>query len=321
MKRTLLFITMMMMVVAMVMPSAAVAQGPLTADEQALLDTVIAAMEAADDYTNFTSTTISTTTSATQATQGEAVLLDRVETEIETEHEQSIDDGVIENNLSTFERSFSRADSGEPVLAYTLTGELRFVDGAIYANLAFDTTAGDPGALPDGWVQVTEESLAAFPGLIEADLDDSLDAIDDDEPSTAERLVPIMETYTTDISVVAGAAADGSAVDVYTLRLSAIGMTEFYVNSAADDDDPLGELLIGYLTPSAAIVTIHIDGAGNAVYFGLETTATYSDIPLEKVNPEAPTGIFMSLDLVQSVESTIESLTEPSTPVEAPVIE
>lgn len=315
-KHLLQMLLVLIVVVAAAAPGAVQAQGDLTAEQQALLDRATNAMIAVKQgsyvvhHLETESTTMMITIDNQQQSQIENVTTDTTISYIPGEGTWNVQE------VGTVEVSGSDNDLGE--YAYTLTAEVRLVDGVVYVNATRESeNEASLPPMPEGWVVVDDPE--AWPALEKLSLDDWLK----DPSRTGVFDYPeLVALAVTDVTAEPITLEDGSSAEAITLILSGEGLKnaliEYY--NMNEDADPAATALYGNLNAESEVsLTLTLDANDQLVTREGTGLMTVTGLDMSEISAEIPAGAaFLDLNAELGMTEEVLSVGETLTPAEAP---
>lgn len=296
-------------------PAPSFAQNPLSDEEQARLDTLLAAIEQANAMP-----------SGSVHLYGEIVTNTRVEIPDNTTDQQIVaivEDqldietvGPVRNMRSGFTQSYSQTENDTLARAYKLKGQRILVDGIVYANVAYDEAVGENPAVPEEWVRVDEDVLQVYPALRTVDVNVWLDHAQTSLPAPVFDAITLdaIAVQTTAIVVDAQTDPDGRALDVYQVTLDVdsalplLGMSE--------DDDSQSQVW-ATLQVEPVTFTFVLNSDDRLISYDFTWNGRSERLPLSELFPTTDDDAFFQFDL--SFTYTMTLLAEaPATPIAAP---
>ncbi|NDJ78348.1 MAG: DUF3459 domain-containing protein [Chloroflexi bacterium] len=241
------------LLVLSVAPLPAAAQDGLDDEELALIDRVIAALETADS-SNYTATAESQYDSEWTATLGGEFFSATTESATIQTNEMVINtpDGLNFQRQVTVNGSYEISDV--PPGSLTLDGEIRLVDGTVYARAAYADPNPDLQPIPTGWTPITPADLNVWPGLNM--LNEPAWLFDENRDQSSVRdygmsrddLAAMFTETALSVSLETDTLPDGTPVDVITIVLGPESMALMVDETA---DDPIGNLLFESATDAS----------------------------------------------------------------------
>lgn len=297
-------------------------ESTLTEEEQATLDRALASLQAELDIEReiYTAETDVTNTQNLVFYLGEETE-QRTETVSTLQTVNVIKDGEDRNVGATFTINYSALTGTDEANAveYTMSGEIRYVDGALYVTAAYDSSTGEVPTLPEGWVLVDDP--ANFPELEVIDLenfiDDYVNEDDEDEIADRQALIDGLGQYATSVELTQ-AEINGTAVDVVFITLTTEGFAALQANnpnSAAlfavfPQDEETAQFALALETDTDQLRGLAINFSGTA-----------TAVPLNVLVPTAPEGSTADLVVELTNTDTLLDANPTLTPVEAPEVE
>lgn len=289
--------------------------GGLTGEQQALVDRVLAALEKTESYTSYVSDGEGTRDRTIIITAGDISRQNSENTLLTRRTQYTTDaNGQSNYNLTRIAHVNSSASNGA-VLMYTITSEMRVVEGVLYLNAIREIDSGAADDLPDvpeGWVIV--ESEDDWPALEHLDLGDILN--DMDGPMIINSNAILMFDQVSDITLEAGTLKDGTPVDKITVTWTGDELTAgVAAQLEARGEDPLP---LVFDSNSVMTTTFSLNADDELLQIETDTTLTWNDIDLRILNPNAPEGSLFSQESSENGVVIISGINEPVTPITAP---
>jgi len=288
----------------------------LSDDELALLERVAAFYQSSDAYDSYTTTSEETEIQVVQAiTADGTVILEQSSETNKVQGAQLIRTGDDVNLLGESVYVVTESADGE-VIEFTLTAEVRYVDGTLYANAAY--TEGEGYAIyPDGWA-VVDDSYDFF-GYEELEIDDILDLIEPRADNPLEN-VEVLQRVTVDVSSEDTMDDNGDPLQKITLSLDPADIYRELAQADPDFDanDPFVAELINQISEDGtAVIILYLYDDGTP--WRLESTL---DLLAEEIStPELglPDGVTITASILITDSQTFSDLNNPElVPAEAP---
>jgi hypothetical protein len=228
----------------------------LTEEELALVERVIESRAKLETYASYAEAAAESrsqmlTINMDQGSQGfsQAVDLTRDQIVIQGGDQKNIA-GTITADVTQTE-PLANGQSGE--ITYTLMGEFRLVEGAMYLSASYVLADPTLPEIPDGWAVYTPDENETLDLLR---LDDLLD--DDDPLERAERI----RTTAQDVTLESTTLDDGTPVEVITIIFNREAFAA-QIGAQAEEPDPMLTALLAGLSEnsiSTMVVTLDMDG-------------------------------------------------------------
>lgn len=314
--RKIILALVAILVITIALPASA-QDGGLSEEEQALLDRVLEAEAEITNSDAYTAVSVENFTLDFVVLDGETTVLERtditlIEEEIAYLYDAETD---TDNEVRMVTVSYEFSDNFNNGGSYVMVGEGRQVEGVLYANFAYEASEGDVDPLPDGWVIVDETSLDLFPGLTEADLDDWLESIteedDAEDPLDAifsENTIAATSTTTTE---------DGVEVETIVLTVSAEGIASIFAEGE-EDAGPLAGFLDNIQANDTDFTFRFEDGQLVSRISALSFTLT--GIPGTAISADFPETWVIDYSYLIEETQTLLSFDSPTEPATAPDI-
>ncbi|MBN1201844.1 MAG: hypothetical protein JXJ20_08320 [Anaerolineae bacterium] len=301
----------MLFALVAVLPTSA--QGDLSDEEIALLEKVIAAVQAIDTHDTYMLHSVETSNNGSTIQSGDQIY--------ETAEQETFDGtasiirGDNKNILTLIHTETSGSDSEGAEYLYTITAEARFVDGVLYVNATREgesTAELDP--MPDGWAII--EDLLGWPALDSLQLDDLLEDKEDDVFDYPDILIAATSSVTSET----GTDENGNPVERITITLDADGLKymvqEMSLILEGEEGQSTTTLFNLADDTSTMSSTITLDAEGNAIRRDARTNFIWTAADMTVLNPNVPAGTtltgFMELTLMTEISGINEPL-EPTT--------
>jgi hypothetical protein len=305
---------MVLLVVSVGLGSVVYAQdGPLSSDQLALIDRVVAARANLKGYTSFAD--------ETHGTQKETLTFSMLN------QSQSFSQSLTWERIGTLVRvdgkEYAQADITATVskaglgpadaLDYTVHAEVRVIDAVVYVKAAYVQPTPNLIDLPDGWVIVEDPANTDVYKYLQ--LEDLLD-----HPSIYDDAA-LLKTVVSDVEVEAQTFGDGTPRDVITLVLDRDGVAIALRESQAEGVDPaMSEMLYDSLSDdSYQQVTLVLDRANTPIEFWSAMRVEALGIDAHALAPdEFPDGIRLDMLVETTRAESYSRINEPLEPATVP---
>lgn len=303
---------------ALVLPLSLVSAqgGGLTAEDQALVERIRAAVIATEDYPSGVIQGTHMRTSEISLTQGGAAIVDEVSEERGQFTRTFVRDASGSTNdqtLMTVDHTIT--DQGVTV-SYTLEVERRVVDGVLYV-LATRTSADEQNLdpMPLGWVRV--DDALDWPALEVLNLDVLLEQVDDMSVLDQDSLLIL--DYLTEIAIEEGVVYEGGTVTAircvtrgadYAAAMSAL--------AAADGDVEAAALLAEIDAESYWDTTFYLDAADQIVWVSADTRTRIPPLDPAQYVASFPANLMLTQTVTATSTRAISDIGAPIVPVAAP---
>lgn len=298
----------------------------LTGEERALLDRLSQAAERFESYTSYNN--------VYEVVDNEVTLIsmpngsfDLQETRV-LEADETVILGDNPNGQALVSATVERNEA-QVFSTYTINGELRYVDGVLYLNVAYAEPQADLPALPDGWVTVNavDAFVADNPTLEILDLSGFVEQFTDNgvesEDSQRSRLQLVSDlgefasAVTLDRSEI-----DGEGVDVITVFFGWQGLSQILLQEDPEFDlnDPLALLFaeqLGELDDLLSLL-IAVNDAGDVVGIATGFRVELIDVEMSQIADNVEPGTLYNLVLDNFEVNTITQFNADFEPITAP---
>ncbi len=294
-------------------------------DRAALIEKVLAGIEALDQYQSYAVTSeLGWHQSWTgglndQAMEGQSVEMARIET-------GTADlSGEFPNIRHVVTVTSTQTLLNAPAVETRLNGEIRVVDGELYVLASYETPATSAAAIPDGWTRIEDaQAFQVWPGL--GMVMTPLAYLGDPPPKTSfrlwglriEDLPPILEAYVTRATSAPIDLDDGTTGEAITLTLNRDGVRAAGIFFAPAD--PVQQVIYDNVTTDPLTITFVFDGQGRLIGQDLIFDLTLTDLDISAATG-APAGYTIDLTAGQSYGLRLSAINEPQELIEAPQID
>jgi hypothetical protein len=292
------------------------AQDGLSEPDLQLVSRIDSAVRALDSTSGYQEKVISKQQlEMTMFMSGMAVLVQSNKT-IETE--SSVIPGS-NRNIHSFYTIHSDEITPDGAYSYTLTAEVRLVDGVIYvmAERIPDEGSVLPATLdpvPSGWTQIDDPT--AWPSLDDLDLDSLLTAeMPFDFSTNADELAQLAPIFTVE-TVTWG---DGTLADVVSITIPVESMMSEAGQTAMDLTDGFMSSMLSYLDPTSSFsMDYTIGSAGNLLRGRLKMFFKAEGVDATLEDNTLPAGTTYDLLVDMSETRKISGINQVLVPVTAP---
>jgi hypothetical protein len=302
----------LMLVAVMGMSGAVSAQDGLTAEQDALLERVLAARAVRDGYASYATSShqtenrsISVTLGSVTQTVSEVQNLARTSMVVQGET-----DNVSAMLNASVERHDVQPSGREIVTTYAVSGEARLVEDVLYLNAALDSGDGpEVPSVPDGWFEVKNPDDYEYLKL--SDLENVPSALDDQEE---------MRAAAADVTLESVMLEDGTTADQITITFDKDGLS-MIMNEPDQEIDPLTQALLDAISDDfEARIMVTLDADNNPLR--VETLLTMNAVGVDAyalAPDQFPEGVTMDFHYERSETEDYSDVNAPVEPVSAPV--
>ncbi len=294
--------------------------GGLSAEEQALVQRIVDAAAASENFNSFAMTR--TRTQQQQITFS-------MDTNILSSEESETTEGTVtfardDAGTATFSDQFStqiseRSFSDTAPTEYTLSGEKRGVGDRLYLNVTRESADESTLApMPEGWVSVTDP--ADFPALASLRLENILEDLG--HPSIYDMSFADLLTHVTAASVEARTLDDGTPVDTITLGIKGADLIDgLKLLAGTAEDDASAQAYYAGISPDSTWTMVYdVNAAGDVIHFTTDVLVTWVDFDATILSDGFPAGTLLNQTLTQTGEYTINDINAPTDPFPAPEV-
>lgn len=307
---------LLLVVFLMAVPLAQAQDSELTAEQQALLDRALAAVQASDDYTSYVSTNIETRSDVLELSgAGIEQTQERTSTVEEQVSYIKGDDG---KNISSLYKLSVTESTGAETVAYTIEGEIRFVDGILYVR--GEAVEGEP-ELPEGWV--TSEEALAYSAFDRLSLDDKLEDALDEGFNLLMNAAEEAKLVATDVTSEETTLEDGTAVEMISFSIPGAAIGELMkLDPSFDPADPSNMLLDMLGEDSFYAISLYLDENDVLVGVNISGLLTATEVNMNELDPNSfPAGLMLNFNSENVEETFLQQVNETLEPVEAPELQ
>lgn len=318
MSRIAPFVLVILLALAAVLPVGAQG-GRLPDDQQAMVERVIAAINASESYTSFVSTVTETVSNTMTIHMGNSASTAEESYTIQQETRYSTGENGQPNSSTTATAQVSSLAFGSTERTqYTLQAEMRVVDGVLYVNAQREAPASaDLSAMPEGWVIV--QGADEWPALKVLQLGDELRNLD--SPDLFDPNVPLLFKDATSAAQSAGTLDDGTPVEVITLTLTGQDLRRG-LGDYMGAKDPTASTAVYYggidLDQSSWTVVFSLNDQDQIVAFTADASIVWTGFDLNKMSPQTAKGTLLDQATVLKGTYQISDINAPLEPVAAP---
>jgi hypothetical protein len=207
---------------------------------------------------------------------------------------------------------------------YTLTGEVRLVDGVLYAKVDREARSGsDLDPIPDGWVII--DNPDDWPALESLSLDSYLESPDQETEQDILNMPDSLFDTVTGVSVEQATLDDGTPVDVVTLDIRGDELREVFSQAALLDSDlalglDVNALMDQLSDDSLLTVAVSIDDQEQARQINFQLVFDFPTLDVATLFGEDLDGMSGTVGLKMEITgvSQYSGINEPLDPVAAP---
>jgi len=302
-------VAILLMVVVMVAAALPVwAQGSLSAEEEALVERLVTVFAAADAFDSYQDDTIEEQLQNLIISTGGSVVQEQKQV-------------IMTTSTSTIDRANNTAarlvkkETTEGDILSVIEGELRFVDETLYATAVYTEGEGY-SVFPEGWTVIEDpEGDFVFSDLEPQDL---LDSLSGDMENPFEDL-ELLQSVISEISVADG-EWEGTPAEVISAKISGDGIISILA-SQDETFDPESEMgvLFDYMDEdSGAEMVLYVGENDTPIHAALSMQLNITDLDISLVDPNAPPGFLVTMNIVVSQRSTLSQVNAVSTAITAP---
>ncbi len=300
----------------------------LSGEERALLDRLSQAAERFESYTSYNNVYEVVDNEVTLISMDSGTF-DLQETRI-LEADETVLLGDNPNGSAIVSAIVERNEA-QVFSTYTIDGELRYVDGVLYLNVAYAELQIDLPALPEGWVTV--EDIDAFiaenPTLDILDLHGFVDQFasvetetDIEDPQRSRlQLVSDLGEFASAVTL-DRSEINGEAVDVITVFFGWQGLSQILMqeDSEFDLNDPLALLFAEQLSELDDLLSLLIAVNDNGDIVGIATgfRVELIDVEMSLIADNVEPGTLYNLVLDNFEVNTITQINADFEPATAP---
>ncbi len=302
-------------------PVAAQNGGGLSAEEQALVDRVRAAVLATEDYSAGVARTTATSTVDAVIALGDASYPGMTIIASDYEHHFTRDADGLPNSavFSTFD--VTEEDANGNVRSYRLDAEVRIVGSAVYVQavrVSDDEVLLDP--MPEGWLLVDDTTETAWPALDELPLADVLREID--LLGVVDPDVLIILDHASHAALDDPVTLDtGVEADVVNITVTGEALrTALMALSLQTSGEDLSAVYAQLSADGRWDMTFWLDEHDQIVQYDMAVTFDLIDVDLTLLAPSAPEGARFTQHQTFNIASLITVFDAPTEPVIAPAI-
>jgi alpha-amylase len=294
-------------------------------DQATLLAKVLAAIEVVDTYKSYAVSTEQTWYQSWTGGLTDEIMEGQTVEMIRREQGTAVLDGTGANIQHLVTVSSTQTPLTAPPTTYSLEGEIRVVDGAVYVNATYEDARSGLPTLPDGWAKVSDiNAFQVWPGL--GILMNPQAYFGDEASKTSYRLLgirvtdlaPILDQYVTNVTSAPAQLEDGSPVEVISVTLNREGVRAAGI--AYSPNDPVEQLIYENTTGDPLTITFSLDDQGYLIEQNLLFEVKITDLDISAA-VGAPPGYIIDLTLRQAYNLRFTAINEPVARVEAPDIQ
>lgn len=294
----------------------AAAQGSLPDDQRALLEKAAAAIQATNDFTSYAEETLGKD-SQVIVLASETLGRQEVTTSKRTEGRAVYLRG--DNPALLYNVTIKGEESD---IKYTIEGELRYVDGVLYASASY--IPDDPAQavlyfFPEGFTIIEDPNEPADYAILEpASVLERLIGEDEGFFDDVDQLALAVESVTSQVGEL-----DGAPVEIITLNVPSDNLF-FWIagtNPTFDPTDPTTRLLFSYLTDdSYGVVAVYLDEDGNWLQSEFELVMNVEGADASQLDP-AMEGFTIELESTLTQRFKLSQINAVTEEITAPQIE
>lgn len=327
MRKASMFLMVLLAATMLMAIPAAYAQDDLSDDEQALLDRLLVVAENEVEYDSYISTysEVNTQNQALDVGDGSEAQATSQEITLEAEREISRSDEPF--GRATINATVSQSNP-QTDLTIGIAGDVRFVDGDLYANLS--ATEGQDAAnapaflseLSGDWEQVTDpQGSVAYQILGLQAFRDSFD-VDEANPNSTNATLDTIEQLTEFANSITQETVeiDGESFDEISINFAGDGMVAYLEATGGLAQDGSAQVLTdalsaleGEVLTIALVVTEEDTVVGRRVNADIEV-----ELAANELSPSYPEGSTFTLGIGIQQSETLTNINEAIEPVEAP---
>jgi hypothetical protein len=325
--RKLLFISALLLMATLAL--SPLAPGHLQAQDGPTEDEIIARLEALDEIEpdDFVSeSNREESTSMTLTVQGMTVT--QTETATAVINQRGIRTGPdTYNRHAEAEVAFELTDFNGESVAFTMEAAAIMIDNTLYLRGEYTESSGEVPALPDGWLEVSEEELEEWEAFSVLSLEDWFaDEDEEDDDDDLAQFLEMAEAGDATYSLEATTLEDGTEADLITILFAPESITDALFSvmdeeDMEDEDAALGMAMFEYLNTDSELVArvwVNENNEMLANEFGFVVVTDAFD--MHDIDPDQfPEGTI--LDAFEQVEYDYERVLSFNTgqkPIEAP---
>ena len=310
--RSIMSVVWVLVVVVVGFVPSVSAQDGLSDEQLALLDRVA---EARSKYQAYTSLTRAITGSETQditITLGDVTQTQSSVQSWESTATYVMPEGETDNVTMTVTGS-SEMTQGESTAAYTITAEVRLVDGVTYVNAAYETPDPSLPEIPAGWIAV--EDLEAYPVFDSLQLNDL--PLHDDEEEMFDDM-DLVKATATDVQVETVTLDDGTSADRITVVFGREGLIAAF--ETQEDVDPTVPALLAVADEtSGATLIVTLDAENNPLELTMTLLIQAAGIDANTLSPgQFPEGVLLDFTFSTTQTETLSDFNASVEPVGVP---
>jgi glycosidase len=297
------------------------AQGDgLSEEERGLVQRAIAGILAANDYTSYELDSDFHVYQSWTGTIKDEVQNSQILDMTSREQSRAVMTGSGPNIWHNVALNMVSSGQGVPTVDFTLNGELRQVDGRLYAQAAYTDSQPDQPKVPAGWVILDDAGdLDIWPGLamfINANAYFSSDANAAFRPfyMSAAGIQTTFEQYTTSASSAPGTLEDGTAVEVITLALTRDAAVDMGMFSR---EGPENQIIFDAIPGSPLSGQIYLNDQGQVVGIDYVFKVELPELDLTW-SPNVPAGYTIELTIEQTLAMRLSNINADLELVAAP---
>jgi hypothetical protein len=303
---------LVLMVVLVGVVSSVSAQAGLSDEQLALLDRVAEARAKYQAYTSLTRTTTGSETQDITITLGDLTQVQSSVYQWDSTATYVMAEGEPDNVSMTVTGS-SEITQGETTTAYTITAEVRLVDGVTYVNAAYETPDPTLPEIPQGWIVV--EDPDAYPVFASLQLD-SVPLHDEEEELFDD--IELVKTTATDVQIEAVTLDDGTSADRITVVLGQEGLVAAF--GTQEDADPTALALLSVADDaSGATLSVTMDAENNPLELTMTLLMQAVGVDANTLSPgQFPEGVLLDFAFSTTQTQTLSDFNALFEPVGVP---
>ncbi|MBI5930275.1 MAG: hypothetical protein HY862_13275 [Chloroflexi bacterium] len=315
-KLALLITVLITIAATSIHPAATVrAQSGLSDEQLALLERVVTAVTAVDDYTSYVSTE-----NTTLAINGNVTLAGFTQNILQNQTLDKTTTYILGDNpnaliVATY-TSESSQEAGKTV-SYTVNAEARYVEETLYFNGSVTDGDATQVDLPEGWVTV--DDVTTYDIFDSIGLDNLLERVGavEQDPTKESPLkdLELLKKVVTNITVEETTLEDGSTANTFVLTIDLASLIANDPNAFGGDSSSTA--LFNAFEGQNVEATIVLDADDNPWSYNLTFGGNLVDADASTLSPSLA-GATLTLDFSFSQSSELSQVNEEIEPVTAP---